>query len=128
MVILDALKEAAQRGAKVYLVADGFGSMSLGKDFGSEMAAAGIQFRYFSPLPFPGIFQAGRRLHHKVTVADGKKALVGGINISDRYRGTGPESLARLCLAGRRLPWHCTFRPSAKKSSRSALPVSACII
>ncbi len=88
MVILDALKEAAQRGVKVYLVADGFGSMSLGKDFGREMAAAGIQFRYFSPLPFPGIFQAGRRLHHKVTVADGKKALVGGINISDRYRGT----------------------------------------
>ncbi len=92
MVILDALKEAAHRGVKVYLVADGFGSMSLGKDFGEEMAAAGIQFRYFSPLPFPGIFQAGRRLHHKVALADGKKALVGGINISDRYRGTDTQA------------------------------------
>lgn len=91
LVILDALKEAAQRGVTVYLMVDGFGSMSLGKDFSREMKNAGIQFRFFSPLPFPGIFQAGRRLHHKVAVADGKKALVGGINISDRYRGTPTE-------------------------------------
>ncbi|MFN8154773.1 MAG: phospholipase D-like domain-containing protein [Bacteroidia bacterium] len=91
LVILDALKEAAQRGVKVQVVADGFGSMSLGSKFPEEMARHNILFRFFSPLPFPGIFQAGRRLHHKVVVADGKRALVGGINISDRYRGTDQQ-------------------------------------
>jgi len=27
-------------------------------------------------------------LHHKIVVADGKKALIGGINIADKYHGT----------------------------------------
>ena len=30
-------------------------------------------------------------MHHKVVVGDGKSALIGGINIADKYRGT-PES------------------------------------
>lgn len=33
----------------------------------------------------------GRRLHHKVVVADGKTALIGGINIADKYHGTKTE-------------------------------------
>ena len=92
LVILHALKEAAMRGVTVWLVTDGFGSMRLGKKFKEEMARADIRFRYFSAWPFPGIFQAGRRLHHKVAVADGVTALVGGINISDKYRGTEDEA------------------------------------
>lgn len=91
LVVIDALKDAAKRGVNVYLVVDGFGSMSLGREFEREMKDAGVFFRFFSPLPFPGIFQAGRRLHHKVCVADGKTSLVGGINISNKYRGDGDE-------------------------------------
>ena len=70
---------------------DGFGSMSLGNEFADQMKMQNISFRFFSPLPFPGILQAGRRLHHKVCVADKKKALVGGINIADKYRGSNNE-------------------------------------
>ncbi|MBL0095117.1 MAG: hypothetical protein IPP46_00550 [Bacteroidetes bacterium] len=90
-VVIDALRESAKRGVKVYLVADGFGSMNLGSEFKNEMRKYNIHFRFFSPLPFPGIFQAGRRLHHKVCVADSKRALVSGINIADKYRGSENE-------------------------------------
>lgn len=90
-VILHALKEAAARGVQVFLVADGFGSQGLGRHFPAEMEAAGIHFRFFSPWPLPGILQAGRRLHHKVVVKDGTIALVGGINIADKYRGDAGE-------------------------------------
>jgi len=90
-VVIDALRDAVARGVNVCLVADGFGSMNLGSKFKYEMESYGIHFRFFSPLPFPGIFQAGRRLHHKVCVADGKRALVTGINISDKYRGSENE-------------------------------------
>lgn len=90
-VVIDALRESAKRGVKVYLVADGFGSMNLGSVFKDEMRKYSIHFRFFSPLPFPGIFQAGRRLHHKVCVADSKRALVSGINIADKYRGSENE-------------------------------------
>ncbi len=96
--VLHALLQAAQRGVSVYLVVDGFGSMSLGKAFKNRMEEIGIYFRFFSPMPFPGIFQAGRRLHHKVCVADCKYALVGGINIADKYRG-GSEDLPWLDYA-----------------------------
>lgn len=86
--ISKALTDAAQRGVKVILMVDGFGSYSLSREFKSNLENAGIGFRYFSPLPFPGITQAGRRLHIKVAVADSTHAMVGGINISDKYRGT----------------------------------------
>ncbi|MBK9636432.1 MAG: hypothetical protein IPO63_00915 [Bacteroidetes bacterium] len=89
--IIEALKNAASRGVSIYLVVDGFGSMSLGNNFVHQMKMQNISFRFFSPLPFPGILQAGRRLHHKVCVADKKKALVGGINIADKYRGNNDE-------------------------------------
>lgn len=90
-IILKALEDAATRGVSVYLVVDGFGSMSLGNEFIERMKMQNISFRFFSPLPFPGILQAGRRLHHKVCVADKKKSLVGGINIADKYRGSKNE-------------------------------------
>jgi cardiolipin synthase len=89
--ILEALKAASDREVRVYLRVDGFGSYRLGREFMKQMRDYGIFFRHFSPLPFPGITQAGRRLHVKVCVVDGLYALIGGINISDRYRGVNGE-------------------------------------
>ena len=86
--VFEALKNAVKRGVNVYLVVDGFGSSAMEKSFDSSLSESGVFFRVFSPLPFPGILQAGRRLHHKVCVADHATALVGGINIADKYRGT----------------------------------------
>ncbi len=85
--IVTALIDATNRGVKVYLMVDGFGSHSLKHDFQEMLKEAKIFFRFFSPLPFPGITQSARRLHIKVCVADGKKAIVGGINIADKYHG-----------------------------------------
>ena len=85
--IVASLIDATSRGVKVYLMVDGFGSHSLKDDFQKMLKAAKIFFRFFSPLPFPGITQSARRLHIKVCVADGMKAIVGGINIADKYHG-----------------------------------------
>lgn len=89
--IIRALERAAARGTRVFVVVDGFGSISLGRDFTRRMAALGIQARIFSPLTLYNFYKAGRRLHHKVCVADSRCALVGGINIADKYRGTENE-------------------------------------
>lgn len=89
--VLSALQEAVLRNVKVFLVVDGFGSLSLGSAFKNRMQEIGIAFRFFSEMPFPGIFQAGRRLHHKVCVADKRKVLVGGINIANKYRGNDTD-------------------------------------
>ena len=82
--ISECLKEAAMRKVKVYVLLDGYGSNSLPHKFTNALIQHGIYFRFFST----NIFFIGRRLHHKVVVADGKIALIGGINIADKYHGT----------------------------------------
>lgn len=81
------LKEAAGRGVDVYVLADGYASQSLSSSYVEELSLAGIRFKYFQPLFRSRNFYFGRRLHHKLVVVDDEYALVGGINISDRYHG-----------------------------------------
>jgi cardiolipin synthase len=83
--IADALMEAAKRKVAVYLLADGFASQKLSKSFRERLRRAGIHFRFFEPLLKSHHFYFGRRLHHKVIVIDGIRALVGSMNIADRY-------------------------------------------
>jgi cardiolipin synthase len=89
--IADALKDAARRGVKVYLLADGYASQKLSKEFKDGLKEAGVHFRYFEPLLKSRNFYFGRRLHHKVTVFDSVRAIVGSKNIADRYNDTPGE-------------------------------------
>ncbi len=84
--IIESLKAAAKRGVSVYVMVDAFGS-DLSRRCLREFKTNGIRFRYFSPFPFSGLTQSGRRLHHKICVADNSVALIGGINIADKYSG-----------------------------------------
>jgi len=83
--IVDALKTAASRNVKVYILADSFGSNSLKTEFTDDLKKHNIHIRYFSPLLSSNSFYIGRRLHHKVVVADAETILIGGINIADKY-------------------------------------------
>ncbi|PWA08692.1 phospholipase D-like domain-containing protein [Flavobacterium laiguense] len=89
--ILTALKEAALRNVKIYIVLDGFGSFSFSSKTISELKEMGINFRFFSPMFSASSFYIGRRLHNKVIVSDAKTVLIGGINIANKYRGTERE-------------------------------------
>ncbi|NBO58753.1 MAG: phospholipase, partial [Chitinophagia bacterium] len=79
------LIEASKRNIKIQLLLDGYASRNLSKEFIQTLRDAGIHLRFFAPFFKSKHYYFGRRLHHKVTVIDGIKALVGGINISDRY-------------------------------------------
>jgi cardiolipin synthase len=83
--VADALKAAAKRGVAVYLLADGYASQQMSQKFIDELKASGIHFRFFEPLFKSKYFYFGRRLHHKIIVIDGLYAMVGGVNITDRY-------------------------------------------
>ncbi|MFZ1527207.1 MAG: phospholipase D-like domain-containing protein [Ferruginibacter sp.] len=84
-MLASSLRSAAARGVEVYLLVDGYASQSLSKNFITELREAGIHFRFFEPLLKSRNFYFGRRMHHKVFVSDSACALVGGINISNRY-------------------------------------------
>jgi cardiolipin synthase len=96
--IADALIAAAQRKVKVYLMADGYASQALSGAFIERLTAGGVNFRFFEPLFKSSNFYFGRRLHHKIVVVDTDIAMVGGINISNKYNDT-PESAAWLDFA-----------------------------
>lgn len=81
--VLHALIDAAHRGIKVYLITDGYGTR-LSEATIKKLRENGVFYRNFSPLRW---MRVGKRLHHKVVVTDEGKALVGGINCADKYRG-----------------------------------------
>jgi cardiolipin synthase len=83
--VASALKAAARRHVNVYLLADGYASQVMAQHFIDGLRAAGIHFRFFEPVIHSSYFYFGRRLHQKVAVFDKKAALVGGLNIADRY-------------------------------------------
>lgn len=87
MKIAECLKAAAMRKVNVYVLLDGYGSYSLPGDLTNNLIHHGVNLRFFSA----NIFLIGRRLHHKLVVVDGKTALIGGINIADKYHGTKTE-------------------------------------
>lgn len=83
----DALKRAALRGVRVYLLLDGFGCKDLPKTYASELEKAGVEVLIYRPNISPWTLKRGRlhRMHRKVTVVDGCVGFVGGINIIDDF-------------------------------------------
>lgn len=86
--LLHLLYKAADRGVRINLLLDSFGS-NLSEESINNLKQKGIVFRYFSPIFNFLNLRIGRRLHHKIIVIDKQLAWVGGINISDNYSGFG---------------------------------------
>lgn len=83
--IVNALKIAALKKVKIYVLVDGYASKNLSTTFIEDLKKDNIHFRFFEPIFKNNNFYFGRRLHHKMIVIDEKYAVVGGINIADRY-------------------------------------------
>ena len=96
--VVGALAEAVKRKVEVYLLVDGYESRLMSKSFISDLQNAGIHLRLFNPLFKSRYFYFGRRLHQKIVVVDAQYALVGGINIANRYNDM-PGTIAWLDFA-----------------------------
>jgi cardiolipin synthase A/B len=83
--VIEALKAASLRGVSVFLHIDGYASKDLPAQCIKNMNDAGVKVKFFEPLLRSKHFYLGRRLHHKVAVADSLYSLVGGINVTNRY-------------------------------------------
>ena len=90
-----ALIAAANRGVRVDLTIDGYGSPSLTPGFLSELVAAGVRVHVFDPRrSMLGVrVNVFRRLHRKLLIVDGTRAYIGGINYSvDHLIASGPDA------------------------------------
>ena len=90
-LVAAALKEAVKRKVTVFLMADGYASQRMPQSFIDELRTSGIHFRFFEPIFKSRYLYVGRRMHHKVAVIDAKYALVGGLNIANRYNDMPDE-------------------------------------
>lgn len=127
--IAACLKKAAQRKVKVYVLLDAYGSATLPDSFADDMVQHGILLRFFSPLFSLNNFYIGRRMHHKIVVADERMALIGGINIANKYHGTGAAepwldyAVQLNCPAAENLQKLCSDYFFKKGSSKKIQPV-----
>jgi len=89
--IADALKRAARRGVKVYVLIDGYGSKNLPRSMRDRLRADGVQILIYRPQISPWTFRRERlrRMHRKIVVVDRDIAFVGGINIIADWERTG---------------------------------------
>lgn len=89
--VIRSLQRAAERGVVVHVLVDAYGSFPFSKQYKEELRSAGVKFRLFSGLFSSENVLLWRRLHHKIVVADGSLALVGGINIANKYNNPQNE-------------------------------------
>lgn len=110
-----SLITAAQRGATVRVLVDGYGSPGFSGPFLKGLTAAGVHVMSFDPKPvwLPLHTNVLCRMHRKIVIVDGEQAFVGGINFSDdhlhsfghrskqdyaiRIRGDAVRSIEQYC-------------------------------
>ncbi|MFG6468809.1 cardiolipin synthase ClsB [Roseateles sp. BYS87W] len=84
--LVQALRVADQRGVRVRVVVDGFGSNGSMAWLRNALMGSGVALAVFRPMDrWWRWLQPGqlRRLHQKLCVVDGDVAFVGGINVID---------------------------------------------
>ncbi|TWU36589.1 putative cardiolipin synthase YwiE [Novipirellula aureliae] len=84
----DTLIETAKKGVTVRLMYDEVGCIRLPNAYLKRLSDAGVDVRSFNTRQgFINRFQINFRNHRKLLVVDGNRAMVGGLNIGEEYRG-----------------------------------------
>jgi len=88
--LLTHLQRARARGVRVYVLYDEVGSSRLSQ-LVLAMKGMGILVSPFKTTKGPrNRFQFNFRNHRKIVIADGKVALIGGLNVGDEYMDRDP--------------------------------------
>lgn len=105
-LIFDILKEKAEQGVEVRLLYDAIGSVFLSKKTIHALETAGVRIQAIDPVYF-GFFDTriNYRNHRKITIIDGQKGFLGGMNLANEYwnkaRSFPPFRDTQLLLEGK---------------------------
>jgi cardiolipin synthase len=83
----DALAARARAGVRVRVLYDALGSFGTSRRYWRGLEQAGAEVRAFHPLLSRHMLDAISRDHRKLAVADGARAMIGGLCIGDEWAG-----------------------------------------
>jgi len=94
----DLLIDRREAGVSVNIIYDSYGSSETPVEVFDRLRAAGVnvlEFHPYNPLDaLAGGYSPNDRNHRKIMVADGKIAIVGGVNLASYYQSKVPGSEA----------------------------------
>lgn len=86
--LAEVLAGAVGRGVRVLLIYDAVGCHDTPESYFAALRQRGVQCLPFNPFSLRrGIRWFDRRDHRKLTIIDGYRAFLGGLNIGDEYAG-----------------------------------------
>ncbi len=88
----ELLARRAREGVHVRVLYDWFGSLGTARGYWRYLRAAGVEVRSFHPLHLVDIISNVSRNHRKLVVADGARAIVGGLCIGCEWTGEHHKS------------------------------------
>ncbi|OBS08633.1 phospholipase D-like domain-containing protein [Acidihalobacter prosperus] len=82
---IEALRDAARRGASVRLLIDDFGALGLHARDRERLRAGGVTLAFYNPLRVGRLSANLHRDHRKLLLIDGRVAFTGGSGITDDF-------------------------------------------
>jgi len=86
------LCDRARAGARVRVLLDAWGAHSMEKSLVEDMAASGVQQRWFRPIRRLRPGAVNHRTHRKVLVTDEEVAFTGGVGVADEWKGDARDA------------------------------------
>jgi cardiolipin synthase A/B len=121
----ELLVRQSQAGVHIRIIYDGIGSIGTDSGFFDKLRAGGVQMIEFNPLnPWRHHSALNTRDHRKLLVADGKVAILGGVNLSSTYESapsTGeaavpPRAATMACPPGCSSGDRATSEPGSQEA------------
>lgn len=93
----DLVVEKLREGVSVNIIYDSFGSIDTPAEFFDRLHDAGakvVEFNPVNPLEASEGYDPNDRNHRKILIADGRTAIIGGVNLAEDYQSLGSGSSA----------------------------------
>lgn len=91
LTFAQALAAAAQRGVRVKILLDAFGSASVGTEILKILESSGCHVAWYNPIRLTHLRRINNRTHRKSLIIDGQIGFTGGAGIADHWTGDAQD-------------------------------------